>query len=907
MSEVVWKTGQRTEQAQAGGHWDILRAPPVSPHCGPHLCPRVPLVLTGPPLCPFLNSHSGPPVRQFLSSHPPRSRLSVHLLYSAQVRARSAARHSSLFAPASLWPFRTGYRPMPKIRSLQSFDIPLLLPTMSREFQLRLIRSSLDELGYSHLAQQLHDETSHADSLSFAHQPSSADDLFAQVLKHNIEVSNYPTIIDVLDKLAAGVRDGTSSELGRGLVQYLRVDAANDVEGAIWILKYLVHRFILLQQVLARVFTPNDDGPALIDYYRHHLDPALDAIDAYLQAPDSLPSPVFPPELLAKLSKLHETDVFVPLLVQSHVDFQDLDPLVFTSDCLLVPDLAKVPLERDIVRQDLKTIYFSRLKQVLVYQLLGPTRRAPSTASSGPLVGPDDLPHGYLADIIDRSRLYSKHQLLYYLPHRFLDPLSQNEQEIFEEPLLTKDLESIYQGKFPIKPLHQLSEHTDEAWFTKFSPLGQYLVTGSLDGTLVIYDVYNQFKTLAILDSNYNDHSLVFLSTSYKPSSDKKKGVIYCCWDPHEKYLVACCLDTVIRIWSIGDLTLKNRRITRSMEDTKLYKLTCCFTLGENVRAWSCEFLPSRPGTKPHFIIGSPDIKLKAFTIDGEELFDFYAASDENMLVFIDQTTDSAREPAGIMRDRRSSSVISSTNPLGTSTDGSGDDKKSKQFNRINDLAITPDGKILITANNDKQVRFYTIPDLFDPTSTTKRLATINLNGRLTSCSVSHSGNYLLVSIAPDELQVWDISKLQYVSNGTNDASTSTNYFNSSHASEVRPPILKLRLFGHTQDTYIVRSCFGYVNTATGEEELVLTGSDTGYVYFWKLETGQLITRVKAHTGLCNSVDWNRNFGSPRRLNNGSSNENGIDFGTYWCSVGDDRLVRIWGNDSNIDDLKLKK
>lgn len=764
---------------------------------------------------------------------------------------------------------------------------------MSREFQLKLIRNSLDELGYSHLAKQLNDEINDSDS-TLSLQQTNGDNLFTQVLKHNIEVNNYLTIIDILDK----INNTDDKELKQSLLQYLQLDTPHDVKGSILILKYLFHRYILLQQILSKVFEPNSEQEVvLIDYYRKNLDPTLDKIEAYLSSPDSHPSPVFAPELLSRLNKQHETDAFVPLIIQTKIEFHELDPLVFNNESLLIKDLTKIPLERDIIRKDLKTIYFSRLKHVLIHQILASS----GTNDSKPSALSDDLPQGYLGDIIDRARLYSKQQLLYYLPHRFLDPISKNEQEIFEEPLLTKDLEELYQLKFPIKPLHQLSEHTDEAWFTKFSPLGKYLVTGSLDGSLVIYDVFNEFKTLAILDSNYNDHSLVFLSTSFKPSSDKKKGVIYCCWDPYEKYLVACCLDTVIRIWSIGDLTLKNRRITRSMEDTKLYKLSCCFTLGENVRAWSCEFLPYKPGTKPHFIIGSPDIKLKAFTVDGEELFDFYAASDENMLVFIDQTNDISSRDLG---DRRSSSGVTNGNALGNSTDGNSEDKKSKQFNRINDLAITPDGKILITANNDKQVRFYTIPDLFDPTSTTKRLATINLNGRLTSCSVSHSGKYALISIAPDELQVWDISKLQYITNLSND---SNYYFNSSSINEIRPPILKLRLFGHTQDTYIVRSCFGYVNTATGEEELVLTGSDSGFVYFWKLDTGQLITRVKAHTGLCNSVDWNRNFGSPRRLNSsGNGGENGIDYGTYWCSVGDDRLVRIWGNDSNIDE-KVKR
>lgn len=158
---------------------------------------------------------------------------------------------------------------------------------------------------------------------------------------------------------------------------------------------------------------------------------------------------------------------------------------------------------------------------------------------------------------------------------------------------------------------------------------------------------------------------------------------------------------------------------------------------------------------------------------------------------------------------------------------------------------------------------FYRIPDVFNDESTTRKLACINLRGRLTSCSVSSNGKYVLINSAPEELQVWDISPLLHHD----------------------PPILYRKYIGHSQSTYIVRSSFGYLNEETGEEELVMSGSDDGFVYFWKLHTGQLITRVKAHVDLCNAVDWNLH-GLVVRSN---------DYGKLWGSVGDDKLVKIWG------------
>ena len=76
------------------------------------------------------------------------------------------------------------------------------------------------------------------------------------------------------------------------------------------------------------------------------------------------------------------------------------------------------------------------------------------------------------------------------------------------------------------------------------------------------------------------------------------------------------------------------------------------------------------------------------------------------------------------------------------------------------------------------------------------------------------------------------------------------------------------------------------MNEDNDQEELVLTGSDHGYIYFWKFTTGQLITRIKGHVGLCNGVDWNRNGMVIK----------GKDYGKIWASVGDDKLVKIWGS-----------
>ncbi|KAK6202357.1 WD40-repeat-containing domain protein [Scheffersomyces amazonensis] len=528
-----------------------------------------------------------------------------------------------------------------------------------------------------------------------------------------------------------------------------------------------------------------------------------------------------------------------------------------------------------------------------------------------------NIPQNYLKRLIDLANTYQKQQNPYYLPPRTKFDREQN-IDLDLDPFLigtssglnsnSKHLNHFFKSTFfPNKLYHTLTYHSEEVWFTKFSPSGRFMISGSLDEKLIIYDVINNFKVLKILQPTAALDNEVFVPFSSKPASEKSKAVIYCCWDPQERYLVSCCLDTVVRVWYIGgihNLIGKRSRkesvitgtgatttttTTNTTDNNNEFKLVSCFTLGQEIKTWTCEFLPTSSNlARPHFIIGSPDKVLKGFDVDGVELFDFYANIEDDEDEDEEEDDDEDKEKDGNnggnkkiedkegdiqMRDE-----TEDTNST-TTTNGNGKSKtkfdksssliKSKlenKFNRINDITITPDGKFLITADSDHKLHFYKIPNLLSPESTTKRIASITLSGRLTSCSISKTGKFLLISCAPEELQVWDISGLN-----TGDYA----------------PILYRRYFGHSQSGYIIRSAFGYLVEDEDEEQIILTGSDTGYIYFFKLHTSQLITRVKGHDGLCNCVDWNR-FGKRATINS-------VDLGKLWSSVGDDNLVKIWG------------
>lgn len=691
--------------------------------------------------------------------------------------------------------------------------------SMSREFQLKLILKSLIELGYP-------------DVSSFLAQRLLADSVLLQreyetILQNLVTTGDYSEILAVLD--------GTTKEpeSSKELIALLSTFSSEKNN----LLTYLTLRFSFIEQVVQYSLGIRPENP--IDYIFSILSKRMpDLIGDLL-------SNLLPP-FLRGLSKGGEYSLLLPLILNPPTR-DTIKPRVFNPDMLLTSDKLMheyKPSESNAIAVLRDAFLQSTLECIQNFAAddMKPLSRQISK-----------IPENYLHYLIKNECIEEASKSLYYLPPRTEATNAWPTDDNFGLLHPSRD-------DLPIHLLHTLNKHTDEVWYTRFSPSGRFLATGSLDGSCLIYDVRDNFNLVAELVATPENDARAFVETSHKPVMDKKKGVIYFSWDPYERYIVTCCLDTVIRVWKVENLTLP-RRATRSMFNNENVELVSCFTLGERLRTWPCEFLCYGKHKTPHFIVGSPDKVLKVFAIDGTEILDFYSDADEWLAILgEDQNARGSPNLAGaedaLVASADESSLLTTE---ANNTSGNG----TSQFNRINDFAITPNGRVLVTANNDKQVFFYKIPDLFDPSATTSRFALLSLNGRITSCNISADGKHMLLSIAPEEIQVWDISSLD----------------------TFEKPFLKQKFFGQSQSIYIVKSCFGYLTTKSMREELVLSGSDDGHIYIWKAQSGQLITRLKGHEGLCNSVDWNRFY----KL------DLGPDYGKYWCSVGDDKLVKIWG------------
>ncbi|ABN65922.2 predicted protein [Scheffersomyces stipitis CBS 6054] len=754
------------------------------------------------------------------------------------------------------------------------------------EFVLQLIQKSLDELGYGRVADELGRAIVESRLSSSAPSDSIA---MIEWFNGELRAGSYLTIESYLVAVLSNFDNKNTN------VKTSNTTGAN-YQTVVLIVLYLVRRTSFFESLISSLSAPSTSPATPIDqnlmlaYLREKLMPSIDeeyySTDEFpdISSDSSGFAPIFGSELLSQLTRESESTL---LLLFVH---RILHSKYFFGYPVNVSVRATNPL--------------SELRSVLVETFLGKIFRLNDRLRSFDEVY--NIPSNYLQTLIDQALAYQKSQNPFYLPPRTKVESNKRLNQKSEPFLLGKPLREMDHffkvNYFPSTLIHSLMFHSHEVWFTRFSPSGRFLATGSLDGRLIIYDVHNNFEMLKSLESSPAIDGQVFVPFSTKPSGGKTRAVIYCCWDPDEQYIVSCSMDTVVRIWSVSQLHHSSKkRITRSMDESGIaatedeFKLLSCFTLGPDIKTWTCEFLPksglNANSTRPQFIIGSPDKVLKAFDVDGVELFDFYGnIEDDDDNELLDELDGEEAELSKLRTDETKSgdvlmmeeddNVVFGDEEQGSSA---GIKSKSKQdekssmkkklennFNRINDLSISPDGKVLITANNDRQIHFYKIPDLLNQEATTKRLASITVRGRLTSCSVSNNGKYFLLSSAPEELQVWDISGLS-----------------QGDGKNIQKPILYRRFIGHSQSSYIVRSAFGYLVEDTDQEELVMSGSDDGYIYFWKLHTGQLITRIKGHNGLCNSVDWNRNGG---RAKHGSK-----DYGKLWCSVGDDRYVKIWG------------
>ncbi|KAF7833435.1 WD repeat-containing protein 26-like protein [Senna tora] len=165
------------------------------------------------------------------------------------------------------------------------------------------------------------------------------------------------------------------------------------------------------------------------------------------------------------------------------------------------------------------------------------------------------------------------------------------------------------------------------------------------------------------------------------------------------------------------------------------------------------------------------------------------------------------------------------------------DSWKGQRTLKISDLAITGDGKQILSICKDNEIV------LFNRETKDERF--IEEDQTITSFSLSKDNKFLLVSLLNQEIHLWKIDG---------------------------NPKLVGKYKGHRRSRFVIRSCFGGLKQA-----FIASGSEDSQVYIWHRSSGDLIEALPGHSGAVNCVAWNP--ANPHML----------------ASASDDRTIRIWG------------
>ncbi|PKC08099.1 WD40 repeat-like protein [Rhizophagus irregularis] len=257
---------------------------------------------------------------------------------------------------------------------------------------------------------------------------------------------------------------------------------------------------------------------------------------------------------------------------------------------------------------------------------------------------------------------------------------------------------------------------------------------------------------------------------------------------------------------------------------------------------------------------------VKCVEFIGEEGREIVSGSSDNTLRIWD--TENSKE-MGILEGHESRIWDVSSNKIGTmvssaSGDGSiknhivtgGYDKIIRLYDvsagrlvktftghqlSVSKTIFNPLGNLIVSGSKDNTIKFWDIVSGLCIRTISSHL------GEVTSVEMNSSGTLLLSSSKDNSNRLWDVRMTR--------------------------PIRRLKGHQNTSKNFI-RACF--VNNS-----LIAGGSEDGIVYIWDQDTGEVLQKLRGHTGMVYSAVWNQKQ-------------------NLFVSCSDDKTLKTWWYDENI-------
>jgi len=310
-------------------------------------------------------------------------------------------------------------------------------------------------------------------------------------------------------------------------------------------------------------------------------------------------------------------------------------------------------------------------------------------------------------------------------------------------------------------------------------------------------------------DNNFsllNDHSCTSeqLPTVTKLILEKHTDEVWYIRFSHDgKYLASASKDATIVLWNVLDPTMK------------VFKVLTGHIAAISFVAWS-------PDNKMLLSCGNDNL-VKLWDVQSGACIKTFSKHAEPV-------TAVAWLPDG------KSFITGSIDKQIYMMDLEGNEIRSWTCARVNDLAVTHDGKRMVVICQEKKLRIYDL-------ESNKAEESIQESDSPTSLELSGDSKQILVNISAHEIHAWDIATKR----------------------------LTQKYRGQKQSRFVIRSCFGGANQA-----FVLSGSEDSQVYIWHRSNGQLLKALQGHSGTVNTVCWNPADPS------------------MFASCSDDHTIRIW-------------